>query len=66
MAAYVDTLSQMSTADHTVAEAVLIATQSFDPTMLWAPELQAKAENGYAKGAHPGRLIRARPPEPSA
>ena len=66
MAAYVDTLSQMSTADHTVAEAVLIATQSFDPTMLWAPELQAKAERWVQDGRTPAPADPSRPPEPSA
>ena len=66
MAAYVDTLSQMSTADHTVAEAVLIATQSFDPTMLWAPELQAKAAQWVHEGRTPAPADPLRPPEPSA
>jgi hypothetical protein len=60
---YVDTLSQLSTVDHTVAEAALIATQSFDPTMLVAPALRAKADRWVQEGRTPRPSDPMRAPE---
>jgi hypothetical protein len=61
-AKYVDVLSQLSTVDPSVAEAVLVANQSFDLKLLHTPELSAKAAKWVADGRTPPIADPAKPP----
>jgi 2-polyprenyl-6-methoxyphenol hydroxylase-like FAD-dependent oxidoreductase len=63
MAEYVNVLAQLSTVDHKVAEAVLVANQSFDPGLLRKDELRAKADQWVAEGRTPPPSDPTRPPE---
>lgn len=60
--AHVDVLLQMATVDHNVAAAVLIANQSFDPTLLRTPELEAAAKEWVDAGRAPAVSDPATPP----
>jgi flavin-dependent dehydrogenase len=59
---YTDVLSQLSTVDPAVAEAILVATQSFNPLSLRAPGLVKKAKAWAAEGRTPPRADPSRPP----
>jgi 2-polyprenyl-6-methoxyphenol hydroxylase-like FAD-dependent oxidoreductase len=61
-ARYADVLAQMSTVDHEVAGAVLFANQSFDPSLLRTPELEAAVESWMAEGRAPAASDPERPP----
>jgi 2-polyprenyl-6-methoxyphenol hydroxylase-like FAD-dependent oxidoreductase len=58
----VDVLLQMATVDHDVAAAVLVANQSFDPTLLRTPELDAAARAWVDAGRTPAVSDPACPP----
>jgi 2-polyprenyl-6-methoxyphenol hydroxylase-like FAD-dependent oxidoreductase len=60
--AHLDVLLQVATVDHDVAAAVLIANQSFDPTLLRTPELEAAAKLWVDSGRTPAVSDPARPP----
>jgi 2-polyprenyl-6-methoxyphenol hydroxylase-like FAD-dependent oxidoreductase len=66
MRGYAATLSQIATVDPTVAEAVLVANQSFNPSLLRTPELEAKAARWIAEERVPPASDPARPPELNA
>lgn len=63
-ARHADALAQMSTVDHEVAGAVLVANQSFDPSLLRTPELLAAVESWIAEERSPAVSDPAHPPVP--
>jgi 2-polyprenyl-6-methoxyphenol hydroxylase-like FAD-dependent oxidoreductase len=59
---YMDVIAQLATADVEVLETMLLANQTFDPSVLRAPSLVAKAEAWVAEGRTPANLDPARVP----
>jgi hypothetical protein len=66
MARYLDVLAQLATVDVSVAEAVLVANQTFEPSLLQDPELVAKAKAWVDEGRTPPTPDPSRPPSLSA
>ncbi len=52
-ARYMAALAQLATEDRAVNEALLLAPQMYDPTLLFAPEIRAKVEAWIADGRTP-------------
>ena len=66
MSVFMGVLSQIGTVDHTVVEALLVANQSFDPSLLRSPELEEKVTRWITDGCTPPTPDPQRPPEIAA
>jgi 2-polyprenyl-6-methoxyphenol hydroxylase-like FAD-dependent oxidoreductase len=66
MGKYMDVVGQISTTDVDVLEAVLTANQTYDPTGLRSPDLQAKVTAWIESGRRPTNTDPARPPRLAA